>query len=70
MEETTNLKALLDSEELTYANIRGLSMKYQFINTLNGQDNRIIVNSADDFDMILKRYRTNSLNHIIVQKWK
>ena len=68
MGETTTLKALLDLEELTYANVRGLSQKYQFINTLNGQDNRIIVNSPDDFDMILKRYRSNRLNHIIVHK--
>jgi hypothetical protein len=68
MEKITNLKALLDVEELTYANIRGLSRKYKFINTLNGQDNRIVVNSADDFDMILKRYRSNMLNHIIVQR--
>jgi len=66
MREISSLKVLLDTEELTFANIRGLSKKYQFINTLNGQDNRIIVNSADDFDMILKRYRSNRLNHIIV----
>ena len=62
------LKSFLSSEELTYANLKALSRKYKWINTLNGTETRIIINSADDFDLIMNRYKSDRLNHIIVER--